>query len=150
MKRTFSTILCLFGIELAAIVIAFFMAHNLGVYFFGQSLVTKVFVRLAVGFVAALAVLECVLALVKRENRLISKQVLIAFPVILVVSEAISFIVLKLVGVIRWEQIGNTHETSFAALMIFTAAAAVLSLALVFAYMKLIEREERAAVTQQS
>ena len=89
MKRAFSTILCLLGIELAAIAIAFFMAHNLGVYFFGQSLVTKVFVRLAVGFVAALAVLECVLALVKRENRLISKQVLIAFPVILVVSEAL-------------------------------------------------------------
>ena len=138
MKRTFSTILCLFGIELAAIVIAFFMAHHLGVYFFGQSLVTKVFIRLAVGFVAALVVLECVLALVKRENRLIPKSMLIAFPVILVVSETLSFLVLKLVGVIRWRQLGNTYETSFVALMIFTAVAAVLSLVLVFAYMKLI------------
>lgn len=137
MNKTVKTLLVLFATQIVAAALTFFAANLFGVYSFGESLVKGTFFRVAVGLTLAVVLLALVLLFAFKRREGLVRHALTAFLSAFVVSEVVSYLLLALIGVIAWKNVGNPAETSFASLIAFVAVSMALSLLITFIGVKL-------------
>ena len=128
MKKKISGIAYVFVLLVIAAALTFLAFQAFSMYDFGDYITVKIFCRIAAALPLAAALLSLAAAAVNSRKAFINKTVLFAVPVVFAAAEGISYLVLRLVGVIRWQRLGNTVETGFAPLMAFMAASAVIAL----------------------
>ncbi len=140
MKKKISGISYVFVLLVIAAALTFLAFQAFSLYDFGDYITVKIFCRIAAALPLAAALLSLAAAAVNSRKAFINKTVLFAVPVVFAAAEGISYLVLRLIGVIRWQRLGNTVETGFAPLMAFMAASAVIALLLSFIIAEAMER----------